>query len=61
MRDRDQVFLLTCSDLQPSLFKAKRGFLTKKMSEYKHNLAGEPALKPDCKNSLKTTDMWRLQ
>lgn len=61
MRQRDQVFLLTSSDLQACMLKAKRGFLMKKMSEHKHNLTGEPALELDCRNSLKTTDMGRLQ
>lgn len=33
----------------------------KRMSEYKHNLAGEPALELGCNNSLKTTDMCGFQ
>jgi len=32
-----------------------------KMSEYRCNQTGEPTLELDCKNSLKTTDIWRLR
>lgn len=42
MRERDQVFLLTPSDLQACMLK--KSFLLKKMSEYKHNLSAETAL-----------------
>lgn len=50
MRERDQVFLTTSSDLQACKLKSKRSFLMK------HNLAGEPALKLDCRSYLKTTN-----
>lgn len=61
MRERDQGFLLTYSDPQACMLKARRGFLNKKMTEYKCSLAGEPHLKLDFRSSLEITDMWRFQ